>query len=92
MGLRPRRMMVLISWTLNWRLPSPTKRITLLSAPSGSSLAAKAAPRTAPTEYPILRLTSIDRSRLPPPEDLTDCNDILRKLTIEDSKIRGPCH
>jgi len=67
MGLRPRRMMVLISWTLNWRLPSPTKRMTLRSAPSGSSLAAKAAPRTAPTEYPILQLTSIDGKRSPSP-------------------------
>jgi hypothetical protein len=53
-GLRFLLIMVLISWAVNCRLPSPTKRITRLSAPSGSSLAASAAPRVAPTEYPIL--------------------------------------
>lgn len=63
MGFSPLRIMVLISyigkmendmgfsaWTVNCRLPSPTKRMTRLSAPSGSSLAARAAPKTAPTE------------------------------------------
>jgi len=39
-----------ISWTLNWILPSPTKRMVLRLC----VLATRAAPRVAPTDQPML--------------------------------------
>ena len=78
----------MVTWTVNCRLPSPTKRITRLSPPSGSSRAARAAPRTAPTEYPILSL-EMHWTSLPSPKDLTDGDDILGKSTLEDPEIRS---
>jgi len=63
--------------------------MTRLSLPSGNSLVARAAPRTAPTEYPILNdLIEISEADAPAPQDLRNGGHSSREPTVENPKIR----